>query len=73
MCVNVFIFRAERTLSLSLFSVILQNCLFLFSRWALSGMETEADNMLGMQVTKFAVFNETEENNHRSVHSSIVQ
>jgi len=36
-------------------------------------METEADNMLGIQVTKFAVFNETEENNHRSVHSSIVQ
>ncbi|CAI6361597.1 unnamed protein product [Macrosiphum euphorbiae] len=42
------------------------------SRWALSGMETEADNMLGIQVTKFAVFNETEENTHRSVHSSIV-
>lgn len=36
-------------------------------------METEADNMLGIQVTKFAVYNETEENNHRSVHGSIVQ
>ncbi|CAH1723691.1 3-hydroxy-3-methylglutaryl-coenzyme A reductase isoform X1 [Aphis gossypii] len=42
------------------------------SRWALSGMETETDNMLGIQVTKFAVYNETEENTHRSVHNSIV-
>jgi len=36
-------------------------------------METEADNMLGIQVTTFAVFNETEDNNHRPAHSSIVQ
>jgi len=36
-------------------------------------MENEADNMLGIQVTKFAVFNETEENNHRSSHGSFVQ
>jgi len=36
-------------------------------------METEADNMLGIKVIKFAVLNETEENNHLSVHSSIVQ
>eukprot|EP00102_Acyrthosiphon_pisum_P022350 XP_016659560.1 PREDICTED: 3-hydroxy-3-methylglutaryl-coenzyme A reductase-like [Acyrthosiphon pisum] len=42
------------------------------SRWALSGMETEADNMLGIQVSKFIVFNETEKNNHLSVHSSIM-
>ncbi|CAI6374907.1 unnamed protein product [Macrosiphum euphorbiae] len=35
-------------------------------------METETDSMLGVQVTKFAVFNETEENYHRSVHISIV-
>lgn len=36
-------------------------------------METDADNMLGIQVKKFAVFNETEEINHRSVHNSIIQ
>ncbi|XP_050525133.1 3-hydroxy-3-methylglutaryl-coenzyme A reductase isoform X2 [Daktulosphaira vitifoliae] len=42
------------------------------SRWALSGMETETDNMLGIQVTKFAAFNETEENNQRSVQNSII-
>lgn len=66
-------FLSRGTFSLFLFFVILQTCSLLFSRWALSGMETEADNMLGIQVTKFAVFNETEENNHRSVHNSIVQ
>lgn len=58
---------------MTLFSVTLQTCLLTYSRWALSGMENEADNMLGMQVNKFAVFNDTEENNHRSTHGSIVQ
>lgn len=73
-CVCIYnFFLVRRTFSLSSFSVILQTCLLSFSRWAFSGMETEADNMLGIQVTKFAVFNETEENNHRSTHSSIVQ
>ena len=55
------------------FAFKLETCSLHFSRWALSGMETEADNMLGIQVSKFIVFNETEKNNHLSVHSSIMQ